>query len=153
MLVSSYGVTRRGMTQCISASLLEFDRWSRPNVTVLSLILSKDCVNFIYLLCWQRWLIGNVENASVPCSYSWCCAADACIDLWLLPDWVRRIYGAHIHSRYTHVAFIFHLFPWSTEQRLAVIVCGYGYNQHQIIMIYASISIILHIIIILRGIC
>lgn len=62
----SYGVTRRGMTQCISASLLVLDRWSRPNMTVLCLILSKDCVNFIYLLYWQWWLIGNVESVSVP---------------------------------------------------------------------------------------
>lgn len=67
-LAYSYGVTRRGMTQCISASLLVLDRWSRPNMTVPSLILSKDCVNFIYLLYWQWWLIGNVENVSVPCA-------------------------------------------------------------------------------------
>ena len=48
--VLALGVTGRGMTQCISASLLELDRWSHPNMTVPSLILSKDCVNFIYLL-------------------------------------------------------------------------------------------------------
>ena len=65
-LAYSYGVTRRGMTQCISASLLVLDRWSRPNMTVPSLILTKDCVNFIYLLYWQWWLIGNVKKASVP---------------------------------------------------------------------------------------
>lgn len=62
----SYGVTRRGMTQCISASLLVLDRWSRPNMTEPSLIFSKDSVNFIYLLYWQWWLIGNVKNVSVP---------------------------------------------------------------------------------------
>lgn len=65
-LAYSYGVTRRGMTQCISDSLLELDRWSHPNMTVPSLILSKDCVNFIYLFYWQWWLIGNVKNVSVP---------------------------------------------------------------------------------------
>lgn len=65
-LAHSYGVTRRGMTQCISAALLVLDRWSRPNMTVPNLILSKDCVNFIYLLYWQWWLIGNVKNVSVP---------------------------------------------------------------------------------------
>lgn len=65
-LVYSYGVTRRGMTQCISASLLVLDRWSRPNMTVPSLILGKVSVNFIYLLYWQWWLIGNVDNVSVP---------------------------------------------------------------------------------------
>lgn len=40
-LASSYGVTRRGMTQSLSASLLALDRWSRPNATVLSLIPHK----------------------------------------------------------------------------------------------------------------
>lgn len=65
-LTHSYGVTRRGMTQCISAALLVLDRWSRPNMTVPSLILRKDCVNFIYLLYWQWWLIGNVKNVSGP---------------------------------------------------------------------------------------
>lgn len=65
-LAHSYGVTRRGMTQCISASLLVLDRWSRPNMTVPSLILSKACANFMYRLYWQWWLIGNVKNVSVP---------------------------------------------------------------------------------------
>lgn len=65
-LAYSYAVTRRGMTQCISASLLVLDRWSRPNMTVPSLILGKDCVNFIYLLYWQWWLIGHVKNIYVP---------------------------------------------------------------------------------------
>lgn len=65
-LADSYGVTRRGMTQCISASLLVLDRWSRPNMTVPRLILSKHSVNFIYLLYWQWWLIGNVKSVSVP---------------------------------------------------------------------------------------
>lgn len=64
-LAYSYSVTRRGMAQCISASLLVLDRWSRPNMTVPSLIPSKDCVNFIYLLYWQQWLIGNVTNVYV----------------------------------------------------------------------------------------
>lgn len=47
-LAYSYGVTRgRGMTQCISASLLPLDRWSLPNVTVRSSIFGRKLVNFM----------------------------------------------------------------------------------------------------------
>lgn len=62
-LAYSYGVTRRGMNQWISASLLVVDKWSRPNMTVPSSIRSKDCGSFIYVFHWQQWwLIGNVQN-------------------------------------------------------------------------------------------
>lgn len=47
-LAYSYGVTRgRGMTQCISASLLALDRWSLPNVTVRSSIFGRKLANFM----------------------------------------------------------------------------------------------------------
>lgn len=49
-LAYSYGVTRgRGMTQCISASLVALDRWSLPNVTVRSSIFGRKLANFMSL--------------------------------------------------------------------------------------------------------
>lgn len=49
-LAYSYGVTRgRGMTQCISASLLALDRWSLPNVTVRNSIFGRKLANFMSL--------------------------------------------------------------------------------------------------------
>lgn len=115
-LAHSYGVTRRGMTQCISASLLVLDRWSRPNMTVPSLILSKACANFMYRLYWQWWLIGNVKNVSVPppTRYAWCCSAEVHNDLWLL-DQMQTIYDSRMSfafSRFTHITFVFHLFSF-----------------------------------------
>lgn len=43
-LAYPYGVTRRGMTQRISASLLPLDGWSRPNVTAACLIHERKLV-------------------------------------------------------------------------------------------------------------
>lgn len=90
-----YGMTRRGMTQCISASLLVLDRWSRPNITVPSLILSKACVNFMYCLHWQCWLIGNVKKWLCPLCFACCRSAEVWNDLWLL-DQIERIYDASV---------------------------------------------------------
>lgn len=63
-LAYSYGVTRgRGMTQCISASLLALDRWSLPNATVRSSILGRKLANFMLLAIYRQgyyWKIVNV---------------------------------------------------------------------------------------------
>lgn len=62
-LAYSYGVTRgRGMTQCISASLLALDRWSLPNVTVRSSILGRKLANFMSLSILAGVLLKNSKH-------------------------------------------------------------------------------------------
>ena len=65
-LAYSYGVTRRRMTQCISASLLVLDRWSRPNMTVPSLILPQKAVWTLYTVAIDSGdLLEMSKNVSV----------------------------------------------------------------------------------------
>lgn len=62
-LAYSYGVTRgRGMTQCISASVLVLDRWSLPNVTVRSSILGRKLANFMLLAILTGVLLKNSKH-------------------------------------------------------------------------------------------
>lgn len=62
-LAYSYGVTReRGMTQCISASLLALDRWSLPNITVRSSILGRKLANFMLLAILAGVLLKIVTS-------------------------------------------------------------------------------------------
>lgn len=70
----SYSVTSRGMTQCISGSLLPLDRWTLPEMTVPCFILGKECIWTLYafqltvVTYWKRLNVFVSSRLPASCA-------------------------------------------------------------------------------------